>query len=766
MRRVPVYKEMPVTAKATQKSNFLGGSQMRRVVGRPTPRVEGELKVTGKALYCADLNLPGTLWGKVLRSPISYGRIKSIDISKARQVRGVKAVITGQDVTGLRIGRCIYDTPVLADGLVRFIGEKVAAVAAETEEAAEQALDLIEVEYDEMEALFDPVEAAKPDAPVLHPDLLSYKGLPVPVEKLSNVFAYLQWGKGDIVSGFKQADLIVENTFTTQVTHQSYLEPHACVVKADSSGGAEVWACSKTPFAVRTQLSNCIGVAKEKLVFHPMHIGGDFGGKGGFMDVPACYFLSLKSGQPVKMVMDYSEELVAGNPRHPSIIKVKTGVKKNGLIVAHHMDFLFDSGAYGSMKPAGYLIGAQTCAGPYKIFNCLIEERLVYTNKVPCGHMRAPGDPQGFFANESQMDMVARKLDMDPAEFKGKNMLHDGDETPIGGHISHIRGVEALEKAIQLSGYLKPKPKNVGRGLSFSEWSPSGGEGNVFVIIDEEGTVKVSTPVVDQGAGVLTVIVEVVGEELQVPADKIELTQLDSSVVPSDGGVGGSRATRVYGNAAYEAGTKAKAEILAVVAEKLAAKPEELELNNGRVVHSESKRKMSFAQIVKAKGSPIKVKGYYKSAEKAHDASISAQIAEVHVDMETGQVTLQQMTSAHTTGKVINPLMHQGQIDGGVVFGLGYALTEEVMFDGGRVTTTNFGEFKIPNIRDIPPLKTAVMETVPGGPGPYNSLAIGEVANTPTAAAVANAVADACGVRITDLPVTAEKVYEALKNRH
>jgi CO/xanthine dehydrogenase Mo-binding subunit len=344
-------------------------------------------------------------------------------------------------------------------------------------------------------------------------------------------------------------------------------------------------------------------------------------------------------------------------------------------------------------------------------------------------------------------------------------MLHDGDETPIGGHISHIRGVEALQKAIQLSGYDKPKPKNVGRGVSFSEWSPSGGEGNVFVTIDEEGAVKVSSPVVDQGAGVLTVIVEVVGEELQVPADKIELTQLDSSVVPSDGGVGGSRATRVYGNAAYEAGTKAKAEILAVAAEKLAAKPEELELKNGRVVHNKSKRKMSLAQVVKAKGSPIKVKGYYKSAEKAHDASISAQIAEVYVDPETGQVTLQQMTSAHTTGKVINPLMHQGQIEGGVVFGLGYALTEEVMFDGGRITTTNFGEFKIPNIQDIPPLKTAVMETVPHGPGPYNSLAIGEVANTPTAAAVANAVADACGVRITDLPVTAEKVYEALRAR-
>src|SRR6266542_2685543 len=247
---------------------------MTRVVGRPTPRVEGELKVTGRALYSADLNLPGILWGKVLRSPISYGRIKSINVSKAREVAGVYAVISGQDVTGLRIGRCIYDTPVLADGVVRFIGEKVAAVAAETEEAAEQALELIEVEYEDLEPLLDPVEAKKPDAPVLHPDLLTYKGLPVPVEKLSNVFAYLRWGKGDIEEGFKQADVIVENTYTTQVTHQSYIEPHACVVKADPSGGAEVWSCSKTPFAVRGQLSNCIGVAKEKLIFHPVHIGG------------------------------------------------------------------------------------------------------------------------------------------------------------------------------------------------------------------------------------------------------------------------------------------------------------------------------------------------------------------------------------------------------------------------------------------------------------------------------------------------------------
>ena len=738
---------------------------MTQVVGKPTPRVEGELKVTGKALYSADMTLPDGLWGKCLRSPIPYGRIKRIDISKALNVPGVKAVITGQDVAGLRIGRCIYDTPIVADGVVRFIGEKVAAVAAETRLAAEQAIDLIDVEYEELEPLLDPVEAANSDAPVLHPDLLSYRGLPVPVENPSNVFAYLKWGKGNVEEGFKQADMVVENTFTTQVTHQSYLEPHACVVKADASGGAEIWSCSKTPFAVRGQLANCIGIAKEKFVFHPTHIGGDFGGKGGFMDVPVAYFLSKKSAQPVRMIMDYTEELTAGNPRHAAIIKVKTGVKKDGKIVAHHLDFLFDSGAYASMKPAGYLIGASTCAGPYKIENCLIEERMVYTNKIPCGHMRAPGDPQGFFANESQLDMVARKLGMDPAEFKRKNMLRDGDETPTGGHISHIRGEEALQKALELSDYSKPKPKNVGRGLSFSEWSPSGGEGNVFVTIEDNGKVKVITPVVDQGAGVLTVIVQVVGEELGVPADEIELKQSDSTIVPSDGGVGGSRATRVYGNASFEAGIKAREELFAFAAQALEVEPKELTLDRGAVAHKPSKRKMNFSEIVKFKGAPIYVRGYYKSSEKSHDASVSAQIAEVHVDPETGKITLRNMVSAHTTGKVINPLMHQGQIEGGVVFGLGYALTEEVIFDGPKITTTNFGEFKIPSITDIPPLKTHVMENVPAGPGPYNSLAIGEVANVPTAAAVANAVADACGVRITDLPVTSEKVYRALKNQ-
>ena len=742
----------------------MAGSGMTKIVGKPTPRIEGGEKVTGGAVYTVDVTLPGILWGKVLRSPISYGRIKRIDISKALQVPGVRTVITGKEVAGLRIGRRIYDLPFLADGVVRFIGEKVAAVAAETEEAAESALDLIEVEYEDLEPLLDPLEAMKPTAPLLHPDLLTYRGLPTELKAASNVFAYLKWGKGDVEAGFQQSEVIVENTFRTQVVHQSYLEPHSCVVKADPSGGAEIWSCSKTPFAVREQMANATGVPKDKLVFHSAHIGGDFGGKGGSMDVPVCYYLSLKSGYPVKMIMDYSEELVAGNPRHASIIRVKTGVTKDRTILAHHMEFIFDSGAYGAMKPAGYLVGASTCAGPYKMANCLIEEKMVYTNKVPCGHMRAPGDPQGFFANESQMDIVARTLGMDPAEFKKKNFLRDGDASPTGETVTHIRGVEALDRAIALSGYKRPKPKNIGRGLAFSEWSPNGGEGSVFVKIDKKGKVTVSSPVVDQGAGVFTVICEVVGEELKFPPVEMEFEQQDSRTVPSDGGVGGSRATRVYGNAAYEAGVNARRQLFEVAGKRFGVAENELSLTNGFVIHARTRRRISFADVVKAKGAPVQAKGYYKQTGKAHEASIAAQIAEVHVDPETGQITLKQFISAHTTGKVINPLMHQGQIDGGIVFGIGYALTEHLLIDNGKVITTNFGDYKIPNIQDIPPLKTIVLETVPHGPGPYNSLAIGEVANVPVAAAIANAVEDAIGIRIKDLPITSEKVFHALKN--
>ena len=734
----------------------------RKVVGNPTPRVEGEDKVTGKAVYAVDVTLPGMLWGRVLRSPFPSGRTKRIDVSRARELPGVKAIVTGEDVTGLKIGRRLYDMPILADGVVRFIGEKVAAVAAETELIAEQALDLIEVEYEELEPVLDPVKAMEPSAPLLHPDVVTYKGLPEKLEAPSNDFIYKTWKKGDINVGFKQAELIVENTFTTKQVHQAYIEPHSCVVKADPLGGAEIWACSKVPYAIREQVANAVRVAPEKLVVHPVYIGGDFGGKGDFMDIAVCYFLSLKSGHPVKMVMDYDEEFMASNPSHSSIIKVKTGVKKDGTLIAHHMEFIFDSGAYGAFKPNAFLNGPHLSAGPYNIPHVFIEEHMVYTNKVPCGHMRAPGDPQGFFANESQMDLVARKLGMEPAAFRKKNLMHDGDVSPVGEEISHIKAEETLQRALQDSGYYKPKPKNVGRGIPMVQWLPNSGQGSVALKLDEKGTITLSSAMLDQGAGTYTLLCEIVAEELKVPLEKIGVETLDTSRGVKDTGVGASRATRVYGNAAYDAAVKAVDEIKKTAAEHMGCSPDDLVLAEGAVLHKRAERRMTYPELVKAKGSPISVLGSYSDTSKVHEASMCAQIAEVEVDPETGQVKLRKFTSTHNTGTVLNPLMHQGQIEGGAVMGMGYALMEHLIIEDGKVVTANFGDYKIPTIMDIPPLETSVTE-IPKGPGPYNSMAIGETSNIPVAAAIANAVEDAVGVRIKDLPITSEKVFTALR---
>jgi CO/xanthine dehydrogenase Mo-binding subunit len=733
----------------------------KQVVGNPTPRVEGELKVSGKAKYAVDVTLPGMAWGKLLRSPISYGKIKRIDTSKAAALPGVHAIVTGEDCTGLKIGRRLYDMPVLADGVVRFIGEKVAAVAADDELIAEQAVNLIEVEYEEMHPILDPVEAMQPGAALIHPDVMNYKGLPKPLKEPSNDFIYITWGKGDLETGFRQADIIVENTFTTPVVHHSYIEPHSCVVDVAADGSAKFWSCSKVPYGVREQVANALQLPQEKLVFNPVYIGGDFGGKGDFMDLAVVYLLSKKAGRPVKLVMDYDEEFLAGNPRHASVVHVKTGVKKDGTIVAHHMNFIFDSGAYGAFKPNAFLNGPHLSAGPYNIPHVFIEEHMVYTTKIPCGHMRSPGDPQGFFANESQMDLVAKKLEMDPIKFREKNFMHDGDIDPTGEEISYIKTDETLSKALEDSGYQKPKPKNVGRGVALVQWTPAGGIGTVALTLDEQGIVTISSAMLDQGAGTYTVLCEIVAEELKIPLSQIKVQSLDTAKGTKDTGVGGSRATRVYGNAGYEAALKAVEAIKQAAAEQMGTAPDQIILAQGAALHPRMERRLSYGDLVKAKGSSIVAEASYSDTSKVHAASMCVQVAEVEVDPETGQVQLKKFTSTHNTGTVLNPLMHQGQIEGGTLTGIGYALMEQVMINDGKVSTTNFGDYKIPTIRDVPPFRSSVTEQ-PHGAGPYSSMPIGETANIPTAAAIANAVEDACGVRIKSLPITAEKIYDAL----
>ncbi len=734
-----------------------------RIVGAPALRGEGEDKVSGRARYTADMAVPNMLWCKVLRSPIAHGRIRSFDTGKALAVPGVTAVLTGADLSGARIGKKIIDMPLLADGVARYIGEKVAAVAADSEAAAAAAVSLIEVEYEELEAVVDPVEAAGPSAPLIHPEVTTYPGLLHRMDAPSNVFVQLEWRKGDVAAAFREADLVVENTYTTPMVHHGYIEPHCCIVEAKGEG-ADVRASTKSLFALRDHMAGALGIPAHKIVAHPGYIGGDFGGKGDANDIALCYALSRKTGRPVKYLMDYAEELASGNPRHASVTTVKTGVKKNGLIVAQHMSLLFDSGAYGSYRPQGYLVGAHSSGGPYKIAHFLLEESYVYTNKVPCGYMRAPGHPQGFFANESQLDLVARRLGMDPTELRRLNFVHDGDLDPVGDPVAHIQPDETLDSAIRTSGFHAPKEKNVGRGIAVAQWMSKGGESYVGLRVEADGTATLGASLVDVGPGAYTMMQQVVAQELDLPLKNVHFESVDTTRVAKDTGVRGSSSTRVHGNTAFDAADKARTALLAVAAERMGVPAGELAMVNGGITHLRSERRMTFGELVEAAGGPVAVTGHYANPADGPETSMVAQVAEVEVDPETGQFAVRRLTTAHNTGTVLNPLGHQGQIDGAVVMGLGFARCEDIVTDAGRVVTANLGDYKLPNIKDIPSLRTQVTEA-PVGSGPYGSMSIGETAVIPTAAAVANAVHDAVGVRVTTLPVTAEKVFEALRAR-
>lgn len=731
-----------------------------KIVGIPAPQVEGEAKVSGLALYAADINLSEQLWVKMLRSPIPHGRIKQIDVTQAAKMPGVKAIITGADLAGAKIGKKVIDMPLLADGVVRYIGEKLAAVAAVDEGSAEEAIARIAVEFDELEAVTDPVEAAQASAPLIHPDVMTYKGLLHEMERPSNVFVALNWQRGQVDAAFAQADVIVENTFTTPMVHQGYIEPHCCIVKSDGKR-VEIWASSKSPFGMRDHLAMALGLRAEDVIVHPGYIGGDFGGKGDANDIAVCYVLSEKTGRPVKFLMDYTEELMAGNPRHASTTTVKTGIKKNGFIVAQHITVLFDSGAYGSYRPQGYLVGAHS-AGPYKIPNLLIEEKYVYTNKVPCGYMRAPGHPQVHFATESQLDIIATELAMDPAELRHMNFIHDGDEDTTGALVSHIRTDDTLQTALATAGYFDRKPPHRGRGFAVAHWVSKGGESYVNLRVDASGTVTLGAALVDVGPGAYTMMRQIVAKELSVSTDTVQLETLDTTAVIKDTGVRGSSSTRVHGNASYDAAEKVKAEILKRGSESMMVPVDELTVVNGGVTHMKSERRMTFAELVSVKNSPILGEGHYANMKDGPEASMVAQVAEVEVDPETGELTVLRITSAHNTGTVLNPLGHQGQIDGAVVMGIGFASTEEIATEGGRISTTNMGDYKLPNIKDTPLMNTIVVES-PNGSGPYGSMSIGETALIPTAAAIANAVQDAVGVRIKSLPITAEKINNALQ---
>ena len=735
------------------------------VVGTSVPRGEGSGKVSGQTAYAADVKLPGLLWAKTLRSPHPHARIRRIDISKAERLPGVRAIITGEDVKGHLVGKQIRDMPVLCWDRVRFVGDRVAAVAAETVDAAEEALHLIDVDYEQLAAVFDPLEATAPGAPLLHDNVAAYDGAPEKIlaADLRNGLTRLAWRKGDVEEGFRDADLVLEHTFHIPARHQGYLEPHAATVAIDPDGRIQVWSSVKNPFGVRSQLAKCLAVAEDRIRMNPVNVGGEFGGKGDGVDLPMLYFLAQKTGRPVKNVMTYAEELSASNPAHPTVITIRSGVKRDGRIVARKIRAAHASGGYGALKSNTSLATWHYAGGQYRIEHSDIEFLQIYTNTVPGGYYRSPGAVATAFAVDCHTDILAKELGMDPAAFRLKNFLGEGEADAVGHELHSVRFREVLQGALDAAGWRKPKKRNHGRGIALSGRHISGGDTGVVLSAEPDGGFSILSPSIDQGSGTHTILRQLVADQMKVPIEQVRVVIGDTDTAPRDGGMRASRMTYVAGNAIMQACEKLRERLFDQAARMLECKVDEVEFDKGRFSLRQDPGQQVTLRRVAAQSSERLYVTVYEDYPYPEDISyICAQVAEVEVDPDTGAVRVHRVVSAHDVGTIINPITHQGQIDGATIMGIGQGIMEELVMDGGKVTNNNLGDYKLPSVKDIPELKTVLVKST-GGVGPLDSKPIGEFANNGPPAAIANAIADAVGVRLFDLPVTAEKVYRLLE---
>jgi CO/xanthine dehydrogenase Mo-binding subunit len=737
-----------------------------RVLGRALKRDDGRGKVTGQAHFTADVIRPDMLWGKILRSPLPHARIVNIDTSRAQALPGVKAVITARDVSPKLTGRTLGDLPILARERVRFVGDKVAAVAAVDKDTAEEALGLIEVEYEELPAVFDPLAAMKPEAPLIHPDYASYEGPETKAPGLHNVQSVLRAKKGDIERGFSESDKTFEHRFQTQMVHQGYIEPYACSVEIDGEGRILAWASTQSPFSARDQMARLLDLPKERVIFHPVVVGGSFGGKDHLIDIPIAYYLARRAGRPVRIVRTYGEELLAAAPRHPALIFLRSGVKRDGRLWARDARVIYNGGAYGAFKPSppAHMSGALTQGGAYQVPHTRLESMCVYTNQVPGGYMRASGELQTVFAVETHMDMIATELGMDPLEFRFLNALREGDGNYSGFQYRDIkcREVLARARAVWRQPKLSPlKPGNwTGRGIALSCRHVGQGESEAEVLLGNDGNLRLVVGIVDQGAGVHVMQQQVVAEILGIQPERVTVEVPDTNHAPFHDGIKGQGATHVTGQAASRA-THALIETLkARAAIHWQANPAQIEWRDGRVWLRDGKKSMDLKQLASlAPGEPGRGFAYYDGRVRPREHIFQSVIADVEVDKESGQVQVRRLSSFHDVSVVINTLTHQGQIEGGLLQGLGMAICEEMRIEDGGVTTLSLGDYKVPTVRDLPARETTLVTDATEGPGPFNAKPAAEHAITPIPPAIGNAVFNATGVRLTALPLSAEKVY-------
>ncbi|MDR3603776.1 MAG: xanthine dehydrogenase family protein molybdopterin-binding subunit [Syntrophaceae bacterium] len=749
------------------------------IVGTDVPRTDAEAKARGTAIYTDDMKLPGMLYGKILRSPLPHALIRNIDISRAASLPGVKCVITGEDTPKIKYGNWrlfpeTQDEYPLAVEKVRFIGDEVAAVAAIDNDTAEEALELIKVEYEELPGVFDVDSSILPAAPVIH-DYCP-----------SNISVNRKIKYGDIEKGFAEADYVREDTFTMQSVSHAYLEPCSALAQVDLDGRITLWTSTQVPYIIQCLLASTLNMRENDIRVIKPFVGGGFGGKMELRAWEFCAaFIAKKTGRPVKFTLSREEEFLTGRRRHPMKIRSRVGFKKDGTLVAKDLRIQLDGGAYNAMGPTATFLCGNFGAMLYRYPNYRFHGEHIYTNKPPASAMRGFGAPQSLYATEIQMNLAAEELGIDPIDIRLKNAQVSGDKIPDVATISSCGFIESIKAVADMSGW-KEKRKNLkpGQGIGIGCYSfISGGVFNWFntqypfsaaeVRAFSDGTVHLLTMASDIGQGSDTVLKQILAEELGLNMGDIRITSADTSMTPqADLGSWGSRVTLMAGNAVIDAAKKIKERLFGALSARFNLNViHEIECKNGRVqAVTRPDYGLTFGEAValvqKAnRGEPLVARGSYTPRGKGLVTpafGFGAQVAEVEVDRQTGLVEVKQMWTAHDCGTVINPRSVEGQLAGSIQMGLGYALSEQFVMDGGKTLNTSFVDYKMPTAADMPPSQVVHVDTYEPE-GPMGAKEAGEGLASPTAPAISDAVYHATGYRCMDLPVTPEKILEGMK---
>ena len=752
-------------------------SSKYRVVGTRPIRHDGLDKVTGRARYGADVNMSGLLHAKILRSPHAHARILSIDASEALKLSGVKAVVTSEDLpivqdTVIDLAETLGNARMMAENIlaskkVLYQGHPLAAVAATSPHIAEEALNLIKVAYEVLPPLLSARESMKDDAPLIHERLTTRntaerfaRGTDTGVK--SNIASHLQFKRGDLEQGFKDAVVIVEREYTTKAVHQGYIEPQSSTVHWAPDGHITVWTSTQGHFGVRSMTAAILGVPEHLVKVIPMEIGGGFGGKIPTYLDPICALLSRKTGHPVKIALTRKEVFEGTGPTSGSYMWAKVGADKNGRITAAHLDLAFEAGAFPG-SPVGS--GASTALSPYKIDNLLVDGYDVVVNKQKVQAYRAPGSPQGAFAVETAMDELAEKLGMDPLEFRLKNATKEGDRMPSGVPL-HLVGCIEVEQAMKdHPHYNAPlEGPNRGRGVAMGFWGNGGMQSSATLAVNADGTVSVITGSVDIGGSRPAVAMQA-AEVLGLSAEEMLPSVGDTDSVGWTGVTGGSRTAFSTGIAAITAAEEIRDRMMARAALLWEIKPEEVTFETGVFVNGKNPdERMTFRELagkLMSTGGPISASA--ASNPRQVGPAFCGNIVDVEVDPETGKVNILRYTVVEDVGQAAHPSYVEGQMQGGTVQGIGWALNEEYCFsEDGAMLNSSFLDYRMPTSLDLPMIDTVLVE-VPNPGHPFGLRGVGEVSIIPPMAAISNAIYHAIGVHMDSLPMSPGAVLEALE---